>query len=160
MVSWRGKYYDVVLGDYNGKIAGTLLEGTYSPTRLPRTIVHGHICTPDGVLLVLRRPHNKILWGTICAGLLCALLMHTSSQVEYFQVCFAETPIMENGVLYCNIWNPDDLDVYVVFRSQEHTTAPYVVEAGDYLPYVHLDFVPTELIYNSEFIYSLEVFHD
>lgn len=157
---FQGTDYEVVAGAYNGTISGYLLGGVLHSSKLRFTEVKGHITTPEGIVAVLGVKRNIVLVTVAVLLLLSAVLLYPHKHIKYYQVSFCETPVYQDGVLYCNVSNDADQDVTVQFREGYNTTQEYLLHSGESLPYINVDFPPDTIRYNGESDFQIEVKHD
>ena len=78
----------------------------------------------------------------------------------YYQVTFAERPLLQDGVLYCNVINEAGISVTVQFLNGTNKTMAYTLAPGEALPYIYMDFVPDIIRYNGQSDFLLEVRSD
>lgn len=157
MIYWQGKRYALRQGQYNGKILGYLCDGLLVAS-IPKTMVaKGYISTDEGVIILLCRNRRYLLLGLLIVITLLVFACWPRYHSVYYQVTFAEQPLLNGGVLYCNVANESDITVSVQFVSSTHKTAPYSLDPGEFLPHIAIDFVPDLIRYNGTSDFLLEV---
>ena len=160
MIYWHGKSYPLVTHPYNGAVLWYLLDGLLLDIRPNHTRVRGHIITDEGVVIILGRELSKIFALLFLIGVTLLLVFWPRYEYSYYQVTFAERPVLDEGVLYCNVVNEADIEVTVQFLDSRNKTTVYTLSPGDTLPYIYIDFVPSTIRYNGKSDFPLEVRND
>lgn len=159
MIYWCGKKYELIPRQYNGKVLGYLWDGVLTITAPKRAVVKGHIVTADGVIIILGRDVRYVLVGIILLAAL-VIVFWPKQKYTYYQATFAERPLLVEGVLFCNVVNEAESQVTVQFINAHNKSMSYVLEPGETLPYIHIDFVPEVIRYNGDYDFPLEVRSD
>lgn len=157
---FQGVEYEVVAGAYNGPISGYLLGGVLRSSKWRFTSTKGYISTPEGIVVVLGLKGSIVLVTAAILLILFAVLLYPHKYIKYYPVSFCETPVYQDGVLYCNVNNDADQDITVQFREGHSTTQEYLLHSGESLPYITIDFPPDTIRYNGESDFRIEVKHD
>lgn len=160
MIYWHGKSYPLVKRPYNGSVLGYLLDGLLLGAPPKRTRIQGHIVTDEGVVIVLARDMRLALYIVCAIGAVLTILLWPRYEYSYYQVTFAEKPLLQDGILQCNVINEADREVTVQFIGTTSKTVIYTLSPGETLPYIYIDFVPKVIRYNGESDFQLEVQND
>ena len=151
MIYWEGKQYPLIQQHYNGAVLGYLLDGMFLLTCPKGVLQRGYIAVEDGVIVILRRS----VWPAILPAVFLLLVVLWWSwprpDYVYYQVTFAERPLLQDGVLYCNVINEAGISVTVQFLNGTNKTMAYTLAPGEALPYIYMDFVPDIIRYNGLF---------
>lgn len=160
-VYWNKKRYKVISSPYNGEVHAWMKDGAPVYTKPTSGRLIGFIFTDDGVVAVLR---SQFVWVWILP-LLCvlagALMVSSTKETSYYPVAFAEKPIYSAGTLYCNVLNVHTETVTVQFATDRGLIpGTYPLAPGESLAHIDIAYIPTKIVYNGRYAFSLEVIYD
>lgn len=158
MYEYDGKAYHVKRMPYSGKPAAYVVNGVTMFTRPTGKVYVGYIQCDGDVIAIYRSSYKAYLFLLLVPPLIALVAMATNrTQVVEYQVSFAQFPFYSDGVLECAVVNVSDVPYSVQFTDGFYTTSPYVVEPGETLFQVEVDFAPTQIIFDGEYKFELEV---
>lgn len=162
-IIYQGKRRNVVHEQTNATTCFHFFEGrTYSS---PPKNAHyvGYVLDEDNrKVYVYQRSYLGVVLAMILVLLVSLLicLICTHSEVIQLRVSFSETPQYTDGVLYCNVTNVERIPITVQFLGIEQASTTYTLQAGESLPYINIDFIPTVIRFQSQCDFIIEVSTD
>ncbi len=162
MVRFDGEKYPLHESMWGGEFVGYLCNGKYQYEQPIRLNYKGYIVTPEGVVAVYK---SGFPWGCLPAVLLVVAMFICVSNKKpinsYYPVSFAESPVLEDGVLYCSVVNVSERELTVNFTDNAgHDSMLTLLRPGETLPTAPVDFVPTAIVYDQQYQFELEVQYD
>lgn len=158
MIYWMHKRYHLISAPYNGDHLGFLIDGKLCHS-LPRSAVYsGYIRTPLGVVLVYRRSQLPLFLALLVVAIVAiSVSLWPTTEYEYFQVTYEESPRYSDNTLYCNVINEADRPVTVQFIHDKQKSFLYELQPGETLPYITIEFAPSTIRYDNYHDFKLEV---
>lgn len=161
MIRYGNNDYVLHRETHNGSTYAYLCDGSFTQSKPRRAHYVGYIFYGGQIVEVWSynfRPLLIVLAILMIVGAFA--LSYTQTRDVYFQACFAEAPLLKDGTLYCNVVNKADFEVTVTFTDGENVSTANILQPGDTLPYTSINFIPTEIVYNQQYSFPLEVRYD
>lgn len=163
MIEYCGQQYEVHSMPHNKFVKGYLKDGVFKHKKPLTAKCLGYIQDGDGVIEIYKS-RMLLIRLLVCAAIIGLCFFHWQvsrvTTIEY-KTSFAEFPVYEEGVLYCSVVNVSDIEVTVTFQddfgNKSITTS---LRPGDTIPYLELDFVPTQIVYDNQYSFKLEAQYD
>lgn len=157
MVKYKFKEYTLIESWYNGTPVNYVLDGRVVNRAPSRRKYKGYLKTEDGVVMIYET--NNVIWKVLLCSILLAvaILAYPRNIVGEYRVSFSQHPSYVDGTLHCNVINVSDIPVVVHFENTDSASVDIPLEPGEALSTVELEFIPTYIVYNTDYKFKLEV---
>ena len=159
MIKYRGEDYVLYTTPHNKTVSGYLCDGVYRLSKPKHAKYRGYIQYGETVIEIYVTSIRGLVRLVLIVGI-CVLAyhgLHSTHDTVYYKVSFAESPKYVDGMLYCTVVNVSNREIVVRFVNEEEESIAALLQPGDTLPYIELNFVPTHIVYDDKYPFKLEV---
>ena len=146
---------------HNLQTEGYLIDGVYTISQPTKGKCKGYIRTDAGIIEVYKTSVHWLLVPVFLILIATFASMYAStSRTEYYRVSFDAAPLYTGGNIYCTVVNVANMNIEIKFSDEENTSITTLLRPGETLPYIELTFIPTVIVFNDKYTFSLEVRYD